>query len=110
MNINNFWCMSYIEKKIPELFQEQQDSMAKGERPNPATRKLWQDAMRRKGEITTKCGSGEMTPEQYLEGLKKQVEKDTKLIAYFTQSKEAAKVKICQDRLTVVKAELAEAQ
>ena len=51
MNINNFWCMSYIEKKIPELFEEQKASMAKGERPNPATKKLWQDCMKRKGEI-----------------------------------------------------------
>ena len=110
LNINNFWCMSYIEKKIPDLFQEQQDSMAKGERPNPATRKLWQDAMKRKGEIGAKCGSGEMTPEQYVELLKQQVDKDTKLLAHFMQSKEAAKAKICQERLAIVKAELAEMQ
>jgi hypothetical protein len=22
LNINNFWCMSYLEKKIPDLFEE----------------------------------------------------------------------------------------
>ena len=63
MHIGNFVCMSYFEKKIPDLFAEQQASMARGERPNPATKKLWQEAMRKKGEIEAKCGSGEITPE-----------------------------------------------
>lgn len=53
--------MSYIEKKIPELFEEQKASMAKGERPNPATKKLWQDCMKRKGEIESKINSGEIS-------------------------------------------------
>ena len=59
--------MSYIEKKIPDLLEEQKASMAKGERPNPVTKKLWQDCMRRKGEIENKIGSGEITEEQYAE-------------------------------------------
>ena len=63
--------MSYLEKKIPDLFAEQKASMAKGERPNPVTKKLWQDCMRKKGEIEAQCGSGELTPEAYVEGLKK---------------------------------------
>jgi hypothetical protein len=100
--------MSYLEKKIPDLFEEQKASMAKGERPDPKTKKLWQDCMKRKGEITVKCESGEMTPEQYVEGLKKQVAKDTKLIEYFTKTKDVAKLKIVQERQAIVKAELAE--
>ena len=64
-NINNFWCMSLLEKKIPELLEEQKAAIAKSERPNPATKKLWQDCMARKGEIEAKCGSGEMTEDMY---------------------------------------------
>jgi hypothetical protein len=63
LNINNFWCMSYLEKKIPELFEEQKASMAKGERPDPVTKKLWQECMKRKNDIEAACGSGEMTEE-----------------------------------------------
>lgn len=62
--------------------------MAKGQRPDPATKKLWQDCMRKKGEIEAKCGTGELSPEQYVDGLKKQIEKDTKLLAYFSQIKD----------------------
>jgi len=72
--------MSYLEKKIPDFFEEQKASMAKGERPDPVIKKLWQDCMRRKGEITAKCESGEMTPEQYIELMKKQLDKDAKLL------------------------------
>ncbi len=32
--------------------------MAKGERPDPKTKKLWQDCMRRKNDIEAQCGSG----------------------------------------------------
>jgi hypothetical protein len=39
--------------------------------------------MKKKHDIENACGSGEMTPEKYIEGLKNQIEKDTKLIAYF---------------------------
>lgn len=49
-----------------------------------------------------------MTPEQYVESLNKQVEKDTKLLAYFNQIKDINKVKVVQERMTIVKAELAE--
>ena len=108
LNINNFWCMSYLEKKIPDLLEEQKASMAKGERPDAKTKKLWQDCMRRRNDIESQCGSGEMTPEQYVEGLKKQVAKDTKLIEYFTKTKDVAKLKIVQERQVIVKAELAE--
>jgi hypothetical protein len=50
--------MSYLEKKIPDFFEEQKASMAKGERPDPKTKKLWQDCMRRKNDIEAQCGSG----------------------------------------------------
>jgi|LakMenE18May11ns_1017448.scaffolds.fasta_scaffold8857610_2 hypothetical protein len=59
--------MSYIEKKIPELFEEQKASMAKGERPNPVTKKLWQDCMKKKGEIEGKIESGEISEQDYAE-------------------------------------------
>lgn len=59
--------MSYIEKKIPEFFEEQKASMAKSERPNPVTKKLWQDCMKRKGEIEGKIGSGEISEKAYAE-------------------------------------------
>lgn len=49
LNINNFVCMSYLDKKISDFFEEQKQSMAKGERPNPVTKKLWQDCMKKKG-------------------------------------------------------------
>jgi len=49
-----------------------------------------------------------MTPEQYVDGLKKQIAKDTKLIEYFTRVKDVAKLKIVQERQAIVKAELAE--
>jgi hypothetical protein len=90
MNINNFWCMSYIEKKIPELFEEQKASMAKGERPNPATKKLWQDCMKRKGEIESKINSGEISEEGYAELQKSQYAKDLKLLNYFKSIKDIA--------------------
>jgi hypothetical protein len=80
LNINNFWCMSYLEKKIPDFFEEQKASMEKGERPDPVTKKLWQDCMKRKNTIEAACGSGEMTPEQYIELMKKQLDKDAKLL------------------------------
>ena len=54
------------------------------------------------------CESGEMTPEQYVESLNKQVEKDTKLLVYFNQIKDINNLKIVQERMTIVKAELAE--
>jgi hypothetical protein len=82
--------------------------MAKGERPNPATKKLWQDCMKKKGEIENACGTGEMTPEQYIAGIKKQIEKDTKLITYFKQIKDNAKFQIVQERIAIFKQELAE--
>jgi hypothetical protein len=64
--------------------------------------------MRRKNDIEAQCNSGEMTPEQYIDGLKKQIEKDTKLIEYFNKTKDAAKLMIVQERQAIVKAELAE--
>ena len=57
--------MSLLEKKIPEFFEEQQAQMARGERPNAALKKLWQECMRRKGEIEFKCGNGEISETQY---------------------------------------------
>ena len=99
LNINNFWCMSYIEKKIPDLFQEQQDAVAKGERPNPATRKLWQDAMKRKGELSTKCGNGEISEIAYADMLKTQYAKDAQLLTYFKSIKDVTKAKIVFERL-----------
>ena len=67
--------------------------MAKGERPNPVTKKLWQDCMKRKGEIEAKCGSGEITEEQYADLQKKQYLKDLKLLNYFKQCKDVEKAK-----------------
>ena len=110
LNINNFVCMSYLETIIPKLFEEQKASMARGDRPDPKTKKLWQDCMKRKNDIEAACGNGEMTPEQYVEGLKKQIEKDAKLIEYFAKTKDAAKLKIVQERQAIVKAEFAEMQ
>lgn len=82
--------------------------MAKGERPNPATKKLWQDCMRRKNEIESACGSGDMTPEQYVAGLNRQLEKDAKLLDYFIKTKDVNKAKIVQERQAIIKNELAE--
>jgi hypothetical protein len=64
--------------------------------------------MKKKGQIEAMCESGEMTPEQYIENLKKQVEKDAKLLEHFTQIKDTNKMKIVQERIAIVKAELAE--
>ena len=64
--------------------------------------------MKKKGQIEAMCESGEMTPEQYIENLKKQVEKDAKLLEHFNQIKDTNKVKIVQERIAIVKAELAE--
>ena len=64
--------------------------------------------MKKKGQIEAMCESGEMTPEQYIENLKKQVEKDAKLLEHFNQIKDTDKVKIVQERIAIVKAELAE--
>jgi len=97
--------MSLLEKKIPELFEEQQASMAKGERPNPATKKLWQDCMRRKNEIEAKCGSGEISEDQYADLQRKQYAKDLKLLEYFKAAKDLAKAKIVFERLNIVKTE-----
>ena len=105
LNINNFWCMSYLEKKIPDFFEEQKASMEKGERPDPVTKKLWQDCMRRKGEITAKCESGEMTVEMYADLLKKQYLKDCQLLTYFKQAKDLTKAKIVFERLNIIKQE-----
>lgn len=49
-----------------------------------------------------------MTAEQYIESLNKQVDKDTKLLAYFNQIKDNKKGKIVQERITIIKAEVAE--
>jgi hypothetical protein len=45
---------------------------------------------------------------EYIESLKQQVDKDTKLFAYFKQIKDANKVRIVEERIAIVKAELAE--
>jgi len=36
-----------------------------------------------KNSIANACGSGNLTPEDYVASLKRQQEKDTKLLAYF---------------------------
>ncbi len=50
--------MSYIDKKIFQLFEEQKALLAQGERLNPVTKKLWQDCIDKKNQIDALCGSG----------------------------------------------------
>jgi hypothetical protein len=85
--------MSYIEKKIDELFAEQNASMAKGERPNPVTKKLWQECMKKKGEIEGKIENGEISEQGYAEMQKAQYVKDLKLLSHFKSIKDLTKAK-----------------
>jgi len=51
-----------------------------------------------------------MTPEQYVEMNKAQIEKDKKLLAYFTQTGDAKKAAIVKERMQIIEGELAEMQ
>ena len=99
--------MSYIDKKISQLFEEQKALLAQGERLNPVTKKLWQDCMNKKNQIDALCGSGQMTRDTYIQSLRKQVEKDNDLLAHFKNLKDNRKMNIVQERIVIVKEELA---
>ena len=88
-------CMSYLEKKIPHFNDKMQAALQSGDR---ATMKyyqaLWMESTKKKNGIEQACGNGAMTPEQYVECQKRQIEKDTKLLAYFKQTNAAQKAQI----------------
>ena len=88
LNINNFWCMSYLEKKIPDLLEEQKASMAKGERPDAKTKKLWQECMKRRNYI-------HLSEKENLEALKAYDNESNKLRLVYYLSKYKNMVTIC---------------
>ena len=93
---------------IPKFNAEIQASMAEGTRPDPRTRSLWMECQKRKMIIEAACGNGTMTPEEYVEVQKKQVEKDNKLAQYFLQTKDAKKLAIVKERLSIIQTELSQ--
>jgi hypothetical protein len=67
--------------------------MAKGERPNLVTKKLWQECMRKKGEIAGKIESGEISEQNYVEMQKAQYVKDLKLLNHFKSIEDVTNAK-----------------
>ena len=102
-------CMSFLEKKTPEFQSKMQAALQSGDRTTMKYyQSLWMECTRKKGAIERACGSGSMTPEEYLAIQRNQVNKDANLLAYFQQTGDTKKAAIVSERLSATKQELIE--
>jgi len=61
-------------------------------------------------QIETACGNGQLTPEDYIQILNRQLVKDQALLAHLKQAGDNAKVAIVSDRISTIRTELTEMQ
>lgn len=100
-------CMSYLEKVIPVFKEKMETALNKGDRTTMKHfQALWMESTKKKNAIEQACGNGAMTPEEYVAIQKRQIEKDTKLLAYFKQTNATAKATIVAERISDTKIEL----
>ena len=105
--MTNNVCMSVLEKLIPVFNDKMQAALQSGDRTTMKHyQALWMESTKKKNAIEQACGSGAMTPEEYVGIQKRQIEKDTKLLAYFKQTGAAQKAQIVSERIADARAEL----
>ena len=92
--------ISYLEKMIPTYNERMQQALKGGDRTTMKYyQTLWMEGTKKKNSIEQACGSGAMTIDEYIGIQKAQVEKDTKLLAYFKQTGDQKKAALVNDRL-----------
>ena len=110
-NINNLCCMSYLEKKTEEFKANMDAALKAGKRDlMKAWQQRWIAANSKKTSIENACGSGQLTPEDYIGACQRQLVKDQAMQAYFQQAGDQKKLAIVADRISVTRGELAEMQ
>ena len=75
-NMNNNNCASYLELLVSRS-KAQLDQAISEERPvEPRIKKLWLESMTRLKQLENACGSGTLSPEDYVDMIKTQKAKD----------------------------------
>ena len=83
-NINNLCCMSYLEKKTEEFKANMDLALKSGKRDlMKAWQQRWIAANSKKTSIENACGSGQLTPDDYIGACQRQLVKDQAMQAYF---------------------------
>ena len=108
--MDNMYCVNYLNLIIPGLDKAVKTAIANEERPDPKTRALMMDCKKRKMQIENMINQGQLSLEDYIGKLKMQKVKDVKMYNYFAANGDQAKAKICKDRLGAINEELAGAE
>lgn len=104
--------VAYCTHRIQEIDKQFEEAMSKGVRVDRKLRDLLKTLHSQKTLIEQGCGTGAISPQEYLAMLKEMLQKDQQLAKYFKSVSNVpanqAKLKICIARFKVVKQEAAE--
>ena len=104
--------VAYCTFRIQEIDKSFEEAMAKGVRVDRKMRDFLKVLHQQKALLEQGCGSGAISPQEYLAMLKEMLQKDQQLAKYFKSASDVPanqqKLKICVARFKVVKQEAAE--